>query len=620
MSRESLGKHSLVVRIAGIFLLLIVLPLLLGLYISFSEYEKGIREVSFEYANAVTEKASSAISQYIGKISDAMGTIYTPSSSFGFLFPSAMDYLSLEARPGLDYSQGGLVIKQFLDGLIRYDQHYIYNAFLVDDSGQCYYANNHLIANNTKSSGYEFVGKPWFERIAQNPSRKAQILMAGPETNDDNAYLYLPSRRPLLLFARNVYDVTPRLKTHRVATLFVSVDAAFFASCFEPQEQNAHSFYVMNAAGEVLYKTGSAEGWAAGEPSEMLQSMGPTAGMDGQRFAVTGKKLAGADWYVFGIVDKRLLNPGFAAMQYNLFFIFLGVLVLVMVAAGMFLRRLTGPLRLILRNMKRIEAGEFQGFDRLAQNDEFGRINQGLIEMADNLSRYIERSYIAELKKREADFFVLQSQINPHFMMNALESIRMHLVNREDTETAQAVQLLARIIKGTMTGVNHIVSVEEEVAFIGEYVAFQQYRFGERISLHVNLTPEAARCRIPRMLLQPLVENCFKHGLARMDVDGRITLTGYVSQEVCHLLVMDNGSGMSPEEIDRVTTLLSSPAQAEEIRHIGLKNINDRIRYYFGETYGLALSSIPGHGMIVEMRLPRERVMDDGFAADDHCR
>jgi two-component system sensor histidine kinase YesM len=214
--------------------------------------------------------------------------------------------------------------------------------------------------------------------------------------------------------------------------------------------------------------------------------------------------------------------------------------------------------------------------------------------------------------KRQAQYLALQNQINPHFLYNALEGIRSDALAAGLGNVAQMTEALGTFFRYTISNVENLVSLEEELANVENYFVIQRYRFGERISMAVKLEDdgsETLQCKLPKLTLQPIVENAIVHGFERKIGKGRVIIKIVGTPERVIITVSDDGLGMSRAALDSLNQKLNGTyydyIASEGAGGIALVNVNNRVRLLFGADYGIAARAAPGAGTDVEITLPR---------------
>lgn len=230
------------------------------------------------------------------------------------------------------------------------------------------------------------------------------------------------------------------------------------------------------------------------------------------------------------------------------------------------------------------------------------------------VGRMMDSAEILRMNKRQAQYLALQNQINPHFLYNTLESIRSEALLEGLTSVADMTEALATFFRYTISKVENLVSVEEELANCETYFSIQKYRFGERLHLEIECNPEEReeiyRCRMPKLTMQPILENSIIHGTECKIDGGHLKIRLELSGRRLSILISDDGCGMDAAALAKMNEKLgkSGKVLAEQSGEaqggIALVNVNNRIHLLFGEEYGLHVFSMPGVGTDVEITLP----------------
>lgn len=233
--------------------------------------------------------------------------------------------------------------------------------------------------------------------------------------------------------------------------------------------------------------------------------------------------------------------------------------------------------------------------------------------LVERLGEMLDSGKLLKLNKRQAQYLALQNQINPHFLYNTLESIRSEALISGLASVADMTEALAAFFRYTISKVENLVSVEEELQNCETYFRIQQYRFGPRLSLSVICDPddrdEIYRCRLPKLTMQPILENSIIHGTELKLGSGRLTIRLERSGTRLLITISDDGVGMDEKALARMNERLEKSgkevASGEESKGgIALVNVNNRIHLLFGEEYGLHVFSMSGVGTDVEISLP----------------
>lgn len=245
----------------------------------------------------------------------------------------------------------------------------------------------------------------------------------------------------------------------------------------------------------------------------------------------------------------------------------------------------------------------------LNRTDEIGTLYNEYNAMVESLNTAVKQDYQDKLVVLDAQMKSLEARINSHFLFNTLESINS-MAELSDNEPIATMSLaLGNMFRYTLKTQSELVTVNDELAHVNDYVSIQQLRFDNRFRLTVDMTPEFRENRVLKLILQPLVENALYHGLKYCTCGDTITITGQTDGQCLFIDVRDNGQGMDGETLLALQKSLNEEPSFTELGHrnkqsIGLKNIHSRIELYYGRGYGLTVTSTAGEGTNVRIRLP----------------
>lgn len=358
---------------------------------------------------------------------------------------------------------------------------------------------------------------------------------------------------------------------------------------------------------------------ATGEEPEMAQVLDGmaasgrnTAKINGKTHLVLTQQLESVDWTV---VMHTPLSSVMAQMQkyWILFAVFLLLLAgVTAVLINMISRSITSRLKEMVDVITGIREGDIDCRYPVIYNDEISIIGNEFNRMIDQIQTYHLNATVNELRRKEAELNALQSSINPHFLYNSLDCIRASALVHQDMRVAHQIQILANMFRYT-TGSNSMrgneVTVAEEMKHVQDYLSMINFRFEDRYRMEVQVDDAVLPMRIPKLILQPVVENSFHHGIRNMATDGAVTIRGYLKKEKLILSVEDNGMGVPGEKLEKLQQMLQANplSAAENTPYRALVNINDRIRIAYGREYGVSVESIPGEGTRTVLRLPITR-------------
>lgn len=269
--------------------------------------------------------------------------------------------------------------------------------------------------------------------------------------------------------------------------------------------------------------------------------------------------------------------------------------------------RLLGQFYDILKSIRVIQKGDLSIRIQDCGSDEMGELGMQINKMLDRIEQLMKESIDRELLAKNSEIRALQNQINAHFIYNVLETIKMMAEIDEEYAISDAITSLGKLLRYSMKWVSGNVLVEEEIEYIRNYLALINLRFDYEIYLSLNLPEEILKQEIPKMSLQPIVENAIYHGIEELAEDTNIYIKGTFEDGDCIIEITDAGRGMSEEEIEKLEKKIAGEIETGggSGNGIGLKNVQDRIRMSFGEKYGIGIASKLGCYTKITVRIPK---------------
>lgn len=291
-------------------------------------------------------------------------------------------------------------------------------------------------------------------------------------------------------------------------------------------------------------------------------------------------------------------------------------------------RSLHDRVELTQEYLKGMERGEYKVIPFEKGKDEIGgmihRYNLMALrikELVEVVFKNKEREQALEIAKREAELKALQSQLNPHFIFNALESIRMHSILKQETETARILESFAVLMRKNIQWNRDFVTIEDECDNVRRYLEIQKYRFGDRLDFYLHVQEECKKRFIPKFIIITFVENACVHGIEKSVEGGSITVIVSEDENDLYFEILDEGSGMEPEELERLSGLVKQ-ADIDYIqkaeKSIGIVNTVVRLHQYYGEKVQIDINSTAQEGTEVCIRIPKDYGEDDFEKAGGH--
>ncbi|TVR69279.1 MAG: sensor histidine kinase [Spirochaetaceae bacterium] len=325
-------------------------------------------------------------------------------------------------------------------------------------------------------------------------------------------------------------------------------------------------------------------------------------------------------WRIVGVNYESEMVQNRAMIQQYYFYWTILCIVLAIIVSVLISRHLSRPILKLRSSMRAVERGDFDIAADVTSNNEIGDLARDFNIMLARIKELVQRNAEEQEEKRRSELLALQNQITPHFLYNTLDSIIWMAEGKQHEEVVKMVSALARLLRLSISRGDELVSIRDEMEHIHNYLTIQKLRYRDKLDFRIQVDPEIMHLQVPKVILQPLVENAIYHGIKNRDEGGCVTVTGMVRDREVRLTVADDGVGM--EEDQRIAVLAggrsmtageTTAGPANSSRHttllsrrprVGVNNVNERIKLYFGPAYGLSFRGNNGRGTIVEIHLP----------------
>ena len=283
------------------------------------------------------------------------------------------------------------------------------------------------------------------------------------------------------------------------------------------------------------------------------------------------------------------------------------MLLFAVILAALFSRLLSRPLEHMANAMNRVDSEHLTVRVPVHGQDEVAQMGRSFNALMDRLQAAIENEYLLTIRQKEAILRALQAQLNPHFLYNALQSISsmasLHNVPQIDT----IAHSLGCLLRYTIQDASLVSTVREESDHVRHYLAIQKIRFGERLHVQIDIPEHVMEYRLPRVFLQPLVENSIVHGLEARSEQGNLMIGIWLDGEMLHIEVSDDGCGIRPEEMQRLRAQFVQNEIPTKAKGIGLANLHSRLCLLYGDRAEIQIETEVGIGTSIIVMLPAER-------------
>lgn len=415
--------------------------------------------------------------------------------------------------------------------------------------------------------------------------------------------------QPVFAFGRLIYDVNQYKPTGVV--LFEARPQLIMKSMDNLKLSPNSEAYIISNDGQVI--AGSYPELPADLDLKMIKDRDSGVYKENGEWIVTSS-IPSAGWTIVNLTPESDLNVELQRMQRYLIVVLVALVCLSIVIAIWGSRTISSPIKRVVREMKQVETGNFNRVLTVKSYYEIGQLADSFNKMVARISELIEQVKISSVSEKNAELQALQSQVNPHFLYNTLDMIYWLLDEKGNDNLAEVVLSLSHMFRYSSHWEDE-VTLGAELEQIRHYLNIIELRLHGRLTVEVNVDEQWRGIRVPKMTLQPIIENAVKHGLEPQGLDCRLQVYATREGDSLMITVADNGVGMSEEKLERLRQSLDASYSATAVRGrekdaaaetaggIGISNLHRRLKHMYGESYGLSVESAPGKGTSVRIRL-----------------
>ncbi|MDR2021248.1 MAG: sensor histidine kinase [Treponema sp.] len=320
----------------------------------------------------------------------------------------------------------------------------------------------------------------------------------------------------------------------------------------------------------------------------------------------TGWKVVGVNYRSEFVENRESIRRNYAL--WGLLFLAVSMVISILLS-----QRISKPIKKLRRSMRAVEQGDFDVTADIHSSNEIGELGMDFNIMVGEIKKLLRRVTLEQEQKRKSELNALQMQINPHFLYNTLDSVIWMAEGGKQEEVIAMSSALARLFRLSISKGKEIVDVASELEHVKNYLTIQKIRYKDRLDYRIEVDDAVKSCKIVKIILQPLVENAIYHGIKNSSAAGTVRISGYRTGKGMDLVVRDDGTGMDRESLERLRQKLSAPGPAGEEKPgpgsrpgsgVGVRNVDERIKLYFGPAYGLEFESREDEGTTVFIHLP----------------
>jgi two-component system sensor histidine kinase YesM len=319
-------------------------------------------------------------------------------------------------------------------------------------------------------------------------------------------------------------------------------------------------------------------------------------------YLVAFSSIENADWYVVSIIPYSYLNLESGRIRNGIIILGISCFLLAILLSVIFTESISGPLKKLIKAMNEVKKGDLATQITDNNQDEIAEVTRNFNAMIAEIANLLENIKNEETQKRNAELKALQAQINPHFLSNVLNTAKMLAGAQKADNLESLLTSLIKLLHVSMGKEEEFITVRKEIEYLQNYLNIQEFRYYHKYQVSFEIEPGIYENKLPKFLLQPILENSIIHGIGPKKGQGAIEVKGFIYGGKMIFTITDDGVGMTPETIERI--FQGRDASEDHFCGIGIKNVQERIRLYFGNEYGLRIDSSSNQFTMVEICLP----------------
>lgn len=595
MTRSAFKNLLLRNKIAIIFSFLVTSMLIIQGNVFYSYSVRIVKNEMVTQATQTVEQISLNIDTYFNFID----TLATNIAALNTISEAVRNY-DVNNPKWIDYNN-------YIKGILgQYPQtiQYVEDAIMVKD-GIAIFDNSSSVRKD-----FNFYEQPWF--VSSNDNL-LNVTFTEPHLND---YYYNNDNEKYVISA--IVPVRNWMESSRTqyGTLVFDIGIEKISNLFsEMKIRNAQKIYIIDSNNKIIADTNSnlintnlrlpfLDVIHQNEKGSFVKDA------DGVDLLVNYSTSPITGWKTLIITDMTELKQVSERMKLlTAFIVVLGILIAIYFSAFVS-TKITRSISRLKNKMYEVSLGNYHVKVPVDSNDEVGILSKYFNSMVEQLRKLIDENYVVRIKQKEAEFHALQAQIQPHFLNNTLQLIHSMAVLGRTQEIEKTIEMLSSLLDYVMHGKDDFVSIKDEVRYL-EYFLQIQYGSNKRLNYRIQLDETLEDYTMPKLLLQPLVENALIHGLSGRTSSCEVEIDIRLENDKVAFCVHDNGRGMSPEELEHVRELISSGES--NAKSIGLRNVCERIQLNYSEEGTLEIQTREGEGTSILIRIP-EKYMLNGKA------
>lgn len=564
--------------------ILVLSAVLIVTAVSVKYTDSAIFENSVLYTQTITKQINQNIDSYITYMDNIVSVISGSEDAQYYLF-----------RESSDRGHEKRLLEQFR--IILKGRSDIKNIGLVCDEGNSLFNTGY----QTENPDLDLSTQEWYKKAVE--SRGESIL-----TSSHVQHVIEGERPWVITMSRGIANLVGSRASK--GAVFIDLNySAISELCDQNSIGDKGYVFIVDQDGNIVYHPQQQQLYNELQTENIDAVMNAktdtvTVGKGEHEKIYTISRSEKTGWTVVGCMNVAELLKGSRQAQRVYVVCAAGLIVLALILSRLLARNITYPIQRLRDSMKKVQTGEFPTIDlEVSSENEIGSLTKSFNVMTHRIQELMAQNIHEQEQKRKSELKALQSQINPHFLYNTLDSIIWMAEGKKNEEVVLMTASLARLLRQSISNEDELVSIGQEAEYARSYLTIQKMRYKDKLEFQIDISPAIFGVKIIKLVLQPIIENAIYHGLKYKDSKGFLIVRGYQEGEKAVLEVEDNGVGMDEETLSHI---FEKHKVNYHSNGVGVYNVQKRLKLYYGEEYGIVYKSKKNEGTRAVITIPME--------------
>ena len=587
MKRTHRNKVNIQKKLLVIFFAVFIVPLIVFGFFSYANFERILQSNAFDYNMEKLGAIQANVTSFFDDLE-----VQVRGIEADYVFNTQLGKQEADYEKTVDYINNNEYIYNKLSNIIIQNKKLV-SLYLYTDSGMSYCVN----FEDAIDTLYTPEGEDWFRSIMDGEAGSTVLSTRIDKQTAAKTSAVVPYVCPIHTTAEPDASIVKGI-------VQFNIDDDAIGGSFETSEVKGTSYLIVSTEGYILH---SDRKYFGNFEQRMLELMQGGSGrevyksVDGDTLLVGYRRIGSLGWYAVSLTDNARLMADTRSYKTSLILFTLAISVILILLSIAISTGISRPVRSMEKIITEIERGDTQTMYDIKMEPRSGLMKEHYSHFVHTINKLIRELNENMEKRRAQEILILQSQINPHFIYNTLNTIKWLAKMEKNVRIEEAVAALINLLRSAIRVGQDFISVDEEIRQIEQYIKIQKLRYDETFEVTMDIGDNVRVCKTLKFMLQPVVENAIFHGVDLESHRGHIHISIQRTGDTIEYTVTDNGAGM---DSDKAARLLSGVNKHKGMTGIGIRNVSERIKSNFGTGYGMKIDSRKGMGTTVHIVIP----------------